>query len=451
VTTPREPDWYDDPDDPNAQRWWDAQGWTPHRRRKPRPASAPPNASAPVPPPAQQPQWPAPAPVTPAASGPSAPPLQPAMPTAGRSPKRSRKPVMIAVVVSAVALCAAAGIVGMHMLDSASNSTSGTSTVAGSSTPTKSPSPPNTSSPATNTAPNETNSASSTAAPSPTSSAQVTSGILAVDTSKSNQRTYGFIDPTSGQYSQVAQFNIPNNSQGIPYIEIAASPDLTKFAMSELVNGQEVAGWIDTQGNFNNVSPPAGSGGFSGVPPSYIAVGFDGTGNFYYREQSQGSLHPQMFELTAGTTTNPREITSKAAQEGTLNVYLNYDGTLQFGCNPILSWLGPATQVFVAGGSTQIDKREYTHTDVAGCFDQYHDTPLLPASNAAHVADAVGKQDGTMVAFKYDARDRPDKTTYVNGSDLYTVAADGSAQPTQVNLPNLTPGELAFKTLLRWV
>lgn len=425
MMTPREPDWYDDPDDPNAQRWWDGQDWTPHRRRKPRPASAPPNAFAPLPP--------------------------SAMPTAGGSPKRSRKPVMIAVAVVAVALCAAAAVVGVQMLGSANNSTSGTSTAAGSATPTKSPSPPNTGSPATNAAPNETGSASSTAAPSPTSSAQVTSGILAVDTSKNNQRTYGFIDPTSGQYSQVAQFNIPNNSQGVPYLAIAASPDLTKFALSELVNGQEVAGWIDTQGNFTNVTPPAGPGAFSGTPPSYIAVGFDGTGNFYYREQSQGSLYPQMFELTAGTTTNPREITSKAAQEGTLNVYLNYDGTLQFGCNPILSWLGPTTEVFVAGGSIQIDKREHTHTDVAGCFDQGHDTPLLPASNAAHVDNAVGKHDGTMVAFKYDARDRPDKTTFVNGSDLYTVAADGSAQPTQVNLPNLTPGQLAFMTLLRWV
>jgi hypothetical protein len=448
VTTPREPDWYDDPDDPNAQRWWDGQGWTPHRRRKPRPASAPPNASVPAPPAPQQPQWPVPAPVTPAAPDPSAPP-QPAMPTAGGSPKRSRKPVVIALVLGAVVLLAAAGVVGVHMLGSANNATSGTSTGAGSSAPTKSQA--NTGSPATNTAPNQTNGASSTAAPSPTSSAQVTSGILAVDTSKNNQRTYGFIDPTSGQYSQVAQFNIPSSSQGIPYLAIAASPDLTKFALSEQVNGQVAAGWIDTQGNFTNVTPAAGSGAFSGVPPLYTAVGFDGAGNFYYREQSQGSLYPQMFELTAGTTTNPTEITSKAAQEGTLNVYLNYDGTLQFGCNPILSWLGPTTEVFVAGGSTQIDKREHTHTDVAGCFDQGHDTPLLPAANAAHVDNAVGKHDGTMVAFKYDARDRPDKTTFVNGSDLYTVAADGSAQPTQVNLPNLTPGQLAFMTLLKWV
>jgi hypothetical protein len=456
MTTPLPPGWYDDPRDPNAQRWWDGQKWAPYRQRRPEPGSAPPGVSAPVPapapPPAQQAQWPPPSPGTPKAPNSSAlpppPPQQPqqpqpAMPTGGGPSKRSRKPIVIAVVVGALAACAAAGVVVVHMLVSGNNSTIGSSTIAGSSAPTGSPLAPNAGSPATNTAPGGTNSAPTAAAPSPTSSANVTSGILTVDTSKNNQRTYGFIDPTSGQYSQVALFNIPTNSQGIPYLSVAASPDLTKFAMSELVEGQEVAGWIDTQGNFTNVTPPAASGAFSGVPPSYIAVGFDGAGSFYYREQSQGSLHPQMFELAAGSTTNPQEITSTAAQEGTLNVYLNYDGSIHFGCNPILSWLGPNTQVFVAGGSTQIDKRQYTHTDVAGCFDQYQDTPLLPTSNAAQVADAVGKPDGTMVAFKYDDR-------AVNGMDLYTVAADGSAQPTKVNT-NLTPGQLAFKTLLRWV
>ncbi len=279
----------------------------------------------------------------------------------------------------------------------------------------------------------------------------MTSGILAVDTSRNNQRTYGFIDPTSGQYSQAAQFNIPSSSQGIPDINIAASPDLTKFAISELVNGEEVAGWIDTQGNFTNVTPPVASGAFGGNPPSYIAVGFDGKGNFYYREQSQASLHPQMFELAAGSTTNPQEITSTAAQEGTLDVYLNYDGSLQFGCNTHYSWIGPTTEVFVAGGATQIVKRQYTDTDSAGCPGHAQDTNLLPAANTAQLADAVGKPDGTMVAFKYDDRDIPNATTYVNGDDLYTVAADGSAQPTKVNLTNLTPGQLAFQTLLRWV
>lgn len=35
MTTARQPGWYDDSDDPNAQRYWDGQDWTPHRQRKP--------------------------------------------------------------------------------------------------------------------------------------------------------------------------------------------------------------------------------------------------------------------------------------------------------------------------------------------------------------------------------------------------------------------------------
>jgi len=34
MTTPNQPGWYDDPQDPNAQRYWDGRAWTPHRQRK---------------------------------------------------------------------------------------------------------------------------------------------------------------------------------------------------------------------------------------------------------------------------------------------------------------------------------------------------------------------------------------------------------------------------------
>ncbi len=41
MTTPSQPGWYDDPQDPNAQRYWDGRGWTSHRQ--PWPASGPEN------------------------------------------------------------------------------------------------------------------------------------------------------------------------------------------------------------------------------------------------------------------------------------------------------------------------------------------------------------------------------------------------------------------------
>lgn len=353
--------------------------------------------------------------------------------------KLFKESFMAAVAVSAAVVIAASGcsLVKLPLGETSKTPPNGTST----------PSAPTRGSTPTESQPN----APGGPANSPTPQGHVTSGILTVDTSKGNyERTYGFIDPTSGQYSEVAKFNLPQSSQGVPHPNLAASPDLTKFAIVETVDGQQHAGWIDTQGTFTSVTPAASPGAFGGVPPTYNVIGFDGKGNFYYRENSQGAIYTQTFELAAGSTTNPQEITSKAARDESAGLYLNYDGTLQFGCNFHYSWLGPTTEVFVAGGATQIDKREYTDTDTAGCPGHGHDTPLLPASNVAHLADAVGNRDGTMVAFKYDARDAPNQGTFVNGSYLYTVSADGSAQPKKVNLANLTPEQLAFKTLLSW-
>jgi hypothetical protein len=56
MTTPNQPGWYDDPQDANAQRYWDGQDWTPHRQRRPASPSRPPvlptsHRPAPLPPP----------------------------------------------------------------------------------------------------------------------------------------------------------------------------------------------------------------------------------------------------------------------------------------------------------------------------------------------------------------------------------------------------------------
>lgn len=71
MTTPREPGWYDDPQDPNAQRYWDGTDWTPHRQRKPVAQKAPAAVtSTPSPPPP-------PPPPPPAAGRPGPPPPPP--------------------------------------------------------------------------------------------------------------------------------------------------------------------------------------------------------------------------------------------------------------------------------------------------------------------------------------------------------------------------------------
>jgi LppP/LprE lipoprotein/Protein of unknown function (DUF2510) len=49
--TAQQPGWYDDPNDPNAQRYWDGQQWTPQRRRKSTPPQSPAPMTATPPPP----------------------------------------------------------------------------------------------------------------------------------------------------------------------------------------------------------------------------------------------------------------------------------------------------------------------------------------------------------------------------------------------------------------
>lgn len=84
MTTPSQPGWYDDPQDSNAQRYWDGQDWTPHRQRKP---GSKPSRSA-MPAPAQQLPPPPPPPPPAEMTNPGNPPVpaQPAPPPGYYSP-----------------------------------------------------------------------------------------------------------------------------------------------------------------------------------------------------------------------------------------------------------------------------------------------------------------------------------------------------------------------------
>jgi hypothetical protein len=289
--------------------------------------------------------------------------------------------------------------------------------------------------------------ASAPVAPSPV---KVTSGILALS-SVGNKWIYGFIDPNSGQYSEAVTFTVPANAtaQGIPFRALAASPDLTKFAVTSMVNGQTAAGWTDSGGQFTAVTTAANGGAFGGIPPSYTAIGFDGAGNFYYKKNSQGARYTEVYEVSAGSTSSPQQVTMTPPGAVDRGAALNSDGSLLFGCeNMTGNWLDANTMVVAIAPGTQVAKVAVAGRGKGGCpiTPASNEVPLLPATNSAIVHDPVANSDGTKVAFFYDD---PDRVKH-NFPTVYTVGADGKSQPTVVNLSESDAKKLTGATLLRW-
>lgn len=209
------------------------------------------------------------------------------------------------------------------------------------------------------------------------------------------------------------------------YDELAASPDLTKLAVTKDVDGHRSVGWIDADGEFTNVTPYKDPGPFGGDGPSYTPIGFDGAGNFFYQQNEQGLPTPLLFELPAGSTSNPKDVSSQVRSwaEG-LKAFRNFDGTMRFGCRGGFSWLGPDAKVMVMAPGTQIDRTDVTPDPRTGCPDMSSagGVPLLPATNEERVTNAVGSADGTQVVFQM-------------GTSLYIVGADGSSQPAKLEVP----------------
>jgi Protein of unknown function (DUF2510) len=443
MTTPRQPGWYDDPHDSNAQRYWDGQDWTPHRQRKPLSRQTPPpvTPAPPLPSPSNLPPPPPPPPDLP----PPPPPNQPAQsPSPGQPPtgsprRRSRNPI---VVIAVIAVLAVAGVlVYKFVLPGGSTSSSS----AHSSAPTGSPNAGGSAS--SSSGPTGSPNASASVAPSPV---KVTSGILALSL-VGNKRIYGFIDPNSGHYSEAVTFTIPSTGsvQGSTFPRLAASPDLTKLAVSSMANGKLMAGWIDSSGQFTAVTTAADGGAFGGIPPSYSAIGFDGAGNYYYKKNSQGAMYTEVYEVSAGSTSNPQQLTMTPPGAADHGVALNSDGSLLFGCeNMTGNWLDANTLVMAIAPGSQVAKVAVAGREKGGCpiTPASNEVPLLPATNSAMVHDPVANSDGTKVAFFYDD---PDRVKH-NFPTLYIIGTEGKSQPTLVNLSESDAKKLTGATLLRW-
>jgi serine/threonine kinase PknH len=112
MTTSNPPGWYDDPNDSNAQRYWDGQDWSPHRQRKPAsPAvtpSTPPSPPSSYPEPAGQmygdgQQWPSPHPAAaPPVAAPQYGPADPRHPAPRSMTVHVLRALIVGLVVAVV-------------------------------------------------------------------------------------------------------------------------------------------------------------------------------------------------------------------------------------------------------------------------------------------------------------------------------------------------------------
>ncbi|MGO9927649.1 MAG: hypothetical protein ACLPLP_16395 [Mycobacterium sp.] len=285
-------------------------------------------------------------------------------------------------------------------------------------------------------------------APSP---GTVTSGILAA-TSVANKRIYGFIDPNAGKYSEAVTFTIPTTTQPVQPTSgapaVAASPDLTKFAISSMVNGQLMAGWIDPSGQFTAVTTSVAEGPFGGSPPLYTAIGFDGAGNYYYKKNAEG-MNTEVYEVSAGSTSNAQKVTVTPPGAADHGAALNSDGSMLFGCGMAgANWLDANTMVSVIAPGTQIAKIALGGREKGGCpiLPASNEVTLLPATNTATVNNPVANSDGTKVAF---FGPDPDPAKH-NLPTVYIVGTDGKSQPTLVNLSESDAKKLSGAAFLRW-
>ncbi|MCU1640338.1 MAG: hypothetical protein JWN03_613 [Nocardia sp.] len=271
-----------------------------------------------------------------------------------------------------------------------------------------------------------------------------TSGILTqsfVGTGSVGHVNYGFIDPGSGKYSQVASFDVSTCANTCDTGNtLSVSPDLKRFAFTKKVDGHDSAGWIDASGTFTNVTPASALGPFGGTQPDFESIGFDGASNFYYRQP--GSPVDNYYEIPAGATSNPQ-----AVAHGHLGgPYLNYDGTIVFptaDCGTLI-WLGGPNKVIDAK-DTQVYRSDVVKDPATNCFTASNRTPLLPTTNTAVLTNPVSNHDGTQIAFKYLDPQGTGQTS------VYVITVDGSSPPKKLDLPTITNAQLSSMTLMKWL
>lgn len=255
----------------------------------------------------------------------------------------------------------------------------------------------------------------------------------------------GYIDPSTGRYSEFASFNLLNDTvNDAQRLDIKLSPDFTRYAVTRQVSGGSGAhvyhaGWVDLDGNFVDVNAdsPINPGPFDGQPATFEVIGFDGEGNLYYRMLSPDNV---AFKLLNGKTSGPEALPEDPFGPGRII----RDGAGQLVSSAVgcmyAEWLSPTDYIGVANGN-QTHGRQIYRVNIpggppapfAGDCETEAGVPLLPTENTSLISYPVVSPDGTEIAFVR------------NDNELWIVDSMGENPPRQVTLVGI---ELTAKTAL---
>lgn len=329
----------------------------------------------------------------------------------------------------------------------------------------------------------------STAGPTPTSTVAkpaarpvALSGIVVGSGS-----SVGMIDPVTGTYSTFAAFKGSHGTHsGTEY-----AVDYKRLATSIKFDDGFHPGWIDTNGDTLDLTPPVAKPGPFDTPKtySYGAGSFDGHGDFYFvRNEFHGAgahddNYPDavdLFRVKNGSVT--AEVVKHSDNRGSnefrgITRYRSpgllargYDGALLYegvgkampGINQTdyrsscgyghIDWISP-NEIVTANGSMGADKNgsgtniygvivkstdsEFDDANAGGmvCGDSSK-RELLPTTNESSVSSPVVSPDKKRIAFLR------------GGSELWIVNADGQGQPVRVPVSGINLDK--DSTLLSW-
>ncbi len=279
-----------------------------------------------------------------------------------------------------------------------------------------------------------------TATAAPVNAGIVVQNYTANGISADGLTTVGYVDPTTGQYSQIAQYRI-GTPQGSPAEQaVLYSPDLLRYASTR---GDGHAGWTDSNGVFTDVTADAPTQvPFGAEARVYRAVGFDAAGNYFYTDDAGA-----VYELASGQTSGAKQVHldsgvfgARFIRDGSGELTLQYSTAL---ADNIGGWLSPDEYVAIEDiDYPQICKAPIDQLDDSPGNDTacQSGTTLLPATSHESIGNPVVSPDKRHVAFKRLAED--------NSVQLWMVDTTGHGQPTQMPLKGSEVG--ADTILLGW-